>query len=220
MQTMTLYSGPLSMFGMKAHIAILEKGLTVDVVMVPFTQGHRYEPKHPEVLRVNPKGQVPVLIHGEDEVFDSTQIFEYLEDICPNPPLWGKDPAKRALARKLELQSDEIFFAHVIRLMGLQDRLEIPEAKSAIASALAWYGRMDKQLADRPFLAGDFSYADIGFFMAQIYAERMGAPMSRDTALLWDWRVRMASRPSVRKAVAPLVTFLQGQGRPVPAHLV
>ncbi len=219
MQPITLYSGPLSMFGMKAHIAILEKGLPVDLVMVPFTPSHQYDPKHREVLRVNPKGQVPVLIHGDVEVFDSTQIFEYLEDICPDPHLWPTEPVMRAEARKLELQSDEVFFVHVIRLMGLQDRLESPEAQSAVSSALGWYDRMDQQLADRPFLAGDFGYADIAFFMAQVFAERMGAPMSVDTAGLWDWRARTASRPAVRKAVEPLVAFLRGQGRPVPAHL-
>jgi glutathione S-transferase len=41
--------------------------------MVPFTMEHRYEPKHPEVLRINPKRQVPVLVHGAVEIFDSTE---------------------------------------------------------------------------------------------------------------------------------------------------
>ena len=68
MQRMTLYSGPLSMYGAKAEIAALEKDLPVDVVMVPFTDDHRYEPRHAEVLRVNPKRQVPVLLHGSVEI--------------------------------------------------------------------------------------------------------------------------------------------------------
>ena len=59
-----LYSGPLSMFGAKAEIALLEKGLEAEVVMVPFAMRTLYEPKHPEVLRINPKRQVPVLVHG------------------------------------------------------------------------------------------------------------------------------------------------------------
>jgi glutathione S-transferase len=84
-----LYSGPLSMFGMKAQIALLEKGLTFELVMVPFKTA--YEPKHPEVLRINPKKQVPVLIHDDLELFDSTQIFEYLEDLQGDPPLWPRD---------------------------------------------------------------------------------------------------------------------------------
>ena len=83
-----LYSGPLSMFGAKAQIALHEKALPFELVMVPFDMHRLYEPKHPDVLRVNPKRQVPVLIHGAVEIFDSTQIFEYLEDLTAQPPLW------------------------------------------------------------------------------------------------------------------------------------
>src|SRR3546814_4861047 len=84
-----------------------------------------YSPKHPEVERINPKRQVPVLVHrsngGPDlELFDSTQIFEYLEDLAPDPALWPREAAARARARQLELLSDEVYFPHIIRLMGLQ----------------------------------------------------------------------------------------------------
>ena len=59
---MKLYSGPLSMFGAKAEIAAHEKGLDVELIMVPFEMKMLYQPKHPDVLRINPKRQVPVLI--------------------------------------------------------------------------------------------------------------------------------------------------------------
>ena len=71
MERITLYSGPLSMFGAKAQVAALEKGLDVDLVMVPFDMQRLYEPKHPEVVRINPKRQVPVLVQGDVELFDS-----------------------------------------------------------------------------------------------------------------------------------------------------
>ena len=77
-QPFILYSGPLSMFGAKVQIAALEKGLDFELVMVPFEMKRLYQPRHPEVARINPKQQVPVLVHGELEIFDSTQIFEYL----------------------------------------------------------------------------------------------------------------------------------------------
>ncbi len=76
MPPLRLYSAPLSMFGAKADIALREKGVDFDLVMVPFAKGDRDDPKHPEVLRINPKGQAPVLVHGEVELFDSTLIFE------------------------------------------------------------------------------------------------------------------------------------------------
>ena len=68
-------------------------------------------------LRINPKQQVPVLVDGEVEIFDSTQIFEYLEDRFPEPPLWPRSVVERAEARRLELFSDEVFFPPVIAAM-------------------------------------------------------------------------------------------------------
>ena len=87
MNKMTLYSGPLSMFGAKVEIALREKSIDFDLVMVPFDFERGYTPKHPEVMRMNPKGQVPVIVDSDVELFDSTQIFEYLEDRWPTPPL-------------------------------------------------------------------------------------------------------------------------------------
>jgi hypothetical protein len=55
------------MFGAKAQIAAMEKGLEFELVMVAYDSQLGYSPKHPEVLRINPKRQVPVLVHGDLE---------------------------------------------------------------------------------------------------------------------------------------------------------
>ena len=145
---MKLYSGPLSMFGAKAEIALLEKGLAFDLVMVPFDMRTLYEPKHPEVLRINPKRQVPVLVDDDLELFDSTQIFEYLETRKPDPALWPADLKARARARLLEHQSDEVYFPHIIRLMG------DPKAPGAHDGAARFYDAMERTLEGRTWLAG------------------------------------------------------------------
>ena len=98
--TMLLYSGPLSLFSRKVEIALNEKGLPFERVMVPFTQAAGYAPKHPAVLAANPKAQVPVLVDGDLTLFDSTLIFEYLEDAYPVPPLYPATAAARARCRR------------------------------------------------------------------------------------------------------------------------
>src|SRR5882672_10193209 len=160
----TIYSGPLSMFGAKVQIAALEKGLDFELVMVPYDSARGYEPKHPEVLRINPKRQVPVLVHGDLEIFDSTQIFEYLEDLDPDPPLWPTEPKARARARNLEHQSDEVYFPHIIRLMGLQQELKGEAALTAIDAANRFYAEMERRLEKSEWLAGSYSFADIAFY--------------------------------------------------------
>src|SRR5687768_17050006 len=105
---MKLYSGPLSLFSRKVEIALGEKGLDYERISVPFTQTRGYSPKHPDVLAVNPKGQVPVLVDGDLSLYDSTIILEYLEDAYPEPPLFPADAAERAQCRLYELLADEI----------------------------------------------------------------------------------------------------------------
>jgi glutathione S-transferase len=211
-----LFSGPLSMFGAKAQIAALEKGLAFELVMVPFDMKRLYEPKHPEVLRINPKRQVPVLIHGAVEIFDSTQIFEYFEDLKPQPALWPSSAAERARARLLEHKSDEVYFPPIIRLMGLQDAPQDPAAVAARDVARRYYEEMEPLLTGRVYLAGPYSFADIAFYMAQLFGARMGAPMTENTPLLLRWRERMSSRPAVQQVVRPMAAYLVSQGRPLP----
>jgi glutathione S-transferase len=217
--TMTLYSGPLSMFGAKAEIAAHEKGLAFELVMVPFEMKTLYQPKHPEVLRINPKRQVPVLIDGDLEIFDSTQIFEYLETIKPEPALWPAEHKARARARLLEHKSDEVYFPPIVRLMGLQATPDDPAAVEARAAALSFYDGMEKAIADKEWLAGSYSYADIAFYMAQIFGDRMGAPMTDAHPKLQAWRDRMSARPAVGQVAGAMGRYLLSQGRKLPAFL-
>lgn len=214
-----LYSAALSMFGAKVQIAALEKGLDVELIMVPFESGVGYEPCDPEVLRINPKRQVPVLVHGDLELFDSTQINEYLEDLVPDPPLLPRDPAGRARARLLEHKSDEVYFPHVIRLMGLQATPDDPAAVAARDGCARYYVEVDDLLAHRAFLAGAYSLADIAFYMAQLFGERMGAGMGPATPRLLAWRDRMTARPAVAQVAGAMANWLRARGRPAPAFL-
>ena len=216
---MRLYSGRLSMFGAKVEIAAREKGVDFELQMVPFDRGRGYQPKHPEVLRINPKGQVPVLIDGEVEIFDSTQIFEYLEDRWPDPPLWPRSSQERARARLLEHGSDEVFFPHVIRLMGLRatpDPVDSPEWIRARAGIESYYAQMERALSARAYLAGVFTYADIAFYMAQFFAARHTVPMTAAHPRLLAWRARMAERPAVKQVIGAMVAYLHSANLPVP----
>lgn len=215
---MKLYSGPLSMFGAKAEIAVLEKGLACERELVPFDLRTLYQPVHPVVARVNPKRQVPVLVDGDLEIFDSTQIFEYLEDRAPEPPLWPRDPRPRARARRLELLSDEVFFPHVVSLMPQRGEAG-PEEKEAARRAIhAFYADLEPRLEGREFLAGSWSYADIAFFMAQTFAGFLGAAWGRGHPNLDAWRARVAARPAVARVVEPMAAYLQAQGAAVPTR--
>jgi glutathione S-transferase len=208
-----LYSGPVSMFGAKAEIAVREKGVPCDRELVPFSLATLYEPKHPVVERVNPKKQVPVLVDGDLEIFDSTQIFEYLEELKPDPPLWPRDLKDRARARQLELRSDEVFFPHVITLMPRARALAGEEGvRAALAALDELYADFDARLGDKEHLAGAFTYADIAFFMAQFFAAFLGKPIPENLVRLRAWRVRVGARPSVAAVAGAMADYLASNG--------
>ena len=207
------------MFGAKVQIAALEKGMDFELVMVPFDFHALYSPKHPEVLRINPKRQVPVLVDGDLELFDSTQIFEYFETLRPKPALWPAEPKARARARLLEHKSDEVYFPSIVRLMGLQNAPDDPAAVEARAASAAFYEEMERTLGAREWLAGSYSYVDIAFYMAQLFGARMGAPMGEAHPRLLAWRDRMSARPAVAQVAGAMGRYLLGQGRKLPPFL-
>jgi glutathione S-transferase len=210
---MLLYSGPLSLFSRKVEIALREKGLAFERVMVPFSQARGYAPKHPAVLAANPKGQVPVLVDGDLTLFDSTVIFEYLEDAYPTPPLYPRGAAARARCRLLELAADEILFAPLRRLTyrteppnpDAQRQAQIEaDGRAAEAAIREHYAGLETRLAGQDYFCGAFSVADIGLFMTMLWILRLQGPRLDGHPALAAWYARVGARPAPAQAAAEI----------------
>lgn len=206
---MKLYSGPLSLFSAKARIAILEKGLPHELVQVGWSRKTAYAPHHPDVLRLNPKGQVPVLVDGDVVVYDSTLIGEYLEERAPEPRLFPKGVAERARCRQQEAAADEIWFPHVWKLIearvyGTGDAAAAEQATAALHDL---YRPFDAALARGPYFCGDYSVADIGSLIFANAAATLGAPIPRELGRMQAWRTRMLERPAVARVVDEMNAF-------------
>lgn len=210
---MRLYSGPLSLFSRKVEIALHEKGLPFERVMVPFSQAAGYAPRHAEVLAANPKGQVPVLVDGDLALFDSTVIFEYLEDAYPAPPLYPNGPATRARCRLLELTADEILLPPLRQLMHRTEpthpdpqrrRQQEEDALGAESRLRDHYGALQDRLAGNDYFCGPFSVADIALFMSLYWSLRLKGPPLDGHPALAAWHDRVAARPAVARVTAEL----------------
>ena len=221
---MKLYTGPLSLFARKVEIALLEKGLRFQRVMVSFSQTKGYNPKHPDVLAANPKGQVPVLVDGELTLFDSTVILEYLEDAYPEPALYPRDPLERARCRLLDLFADEIMLVPLRLLMhrntpGERDaeRWEASETrtKEAETDLDRQFAELDGKLKDRDFLCGAFGAADISVFMAVLYSLRLGGPTLDRHRALASWYTRLNQRPAFSGVVSEILAADRELSAPV-----
>lgn len=210
---MKLYSGPLSLFTGKVRIALAEKGLAYELVSVPFSRAG-YQPKHPVVLAVNPKAQVPVLEDGELFLYDSTIIFEYLEDRHPEPALYPADAVARARCRQLEGAADEILFPSVFELItevfykpdaATRDAARIRRATEIIARH---YDGLEASLGERAWLCPSFSVADIGYWMTITFASSLGAGLGDAHPRLRAWYDRVLARPSVTAELTGLTAAM------------
>jgi glutathione S-transferase len=196
---MKLYSGPLSLFTAKVRIALAEKGLAYERVEVGWSRRDRYEPHHPDVVGINTKRQVPCLVDGDLEIYDSTLILEYLEDRHPSPPLMPAEPGAKARCRLLELEADEVLFPHVWTLITTGFYPDGGDAgrSEAEGGVRSYQHRLAERLGTRHHLCGDFTTADIANFVMLFAASTLGVPISAELPALTDWSQRVAERPAV-----------------------
>ena len=75
-------------------LALYEKGLKFDDVFVNIRNG---EQRADWFLKVNPKGEVPALVHGDKVIVDSEKIIDYVDEEFPEGITyrlrgWGRVP--------------------------------------------------------------------------------------------------------------------------------
>ncbi|WP_262029365.1 glutathione S-transferase family protein [Microvirga sp. Mcv34] len=207
---MKLYSGPVSLFSRKVEIALHEKGLPFEQILVPFTQTRGYSPRNPDVLAINPKGQVPVLVDGDLSLYDSTVILEYLDEAHPDPALYPKSPQERARCRLFDVFGDEVMLAPLRSLMHRTEpkpadsgRWDAQEAKAREAEPIlaGHFAEIDRALQDRDYLCGAFSAADIAVFMAVFWTRRLGGPSLKGHEALVAWYGRLVARPAFARVI-------------------
>jgi len=65
---------------------------------------------NPEYLKLNPKAQVPTLVHDGEIIRESSLIADYLDDLYPEPPLKSSTIAEIAQMKEWIKESDEAGF--------------------------------------------------------------------------------------------------------------
>jgi glutathione S-transferase len=179
--------------------------------MVPFTQTVGYSPKNADVLRINPKGQVPVLVDGDLGLYDSTVIIEYLDEAYPQSPLFPALVKDRAQCRLWDVFADEVMLVPLRALMHRTGpRPADPQAWLALEAAAKdaslvlerYLAELDKRLGGAAYFCGKFSAADVSVFMAVLFSQRLGGPSIKGYAVLWQWYQNLSARPAFAQVVA------------------
>ena len=95
-------------------MVLAEKGVTDWVPHhIHLFRGEQFDPAY---LKLNPKAQVPTLVHDGAVIRESTLICDYLDDLYPHPPLKPGTPIELAHMREWIKEADEYGFEDVASL--------------------------------------------------------------------------------------------------------
>ncbi|WP_137180802.1 glutathione S-transferase family protein [Roseomonas sp. AR75] len=206
-----LISFDLCPYVQRAAIVLLEKGASFERVDIDLYN------KPDWFLAISPLGRVPVLRVGEEVLFESAVIAEYLEE-TQAPRLHPADPLTKARHRGwIEFAATMLDDTWVIETSKDQ-----PAFDARCAALRQKFQRVEALPPALPFFAGEnFSIVDAAFAPVFRYFDTFDrmAPLGVLDALprVAAWRQAIAARPSVRQAVVPdypdrLRAFIMKQG--------
>jgi glutathione S-transferase len=155
-----LYRAPFSTNVERVALALAHKGLQVESVVIS------YEDRSP-VIAVSGQELVPVLVDGDEVIPDSVRILRHLETRWPDPPLFPREPARRAELAVFLDWFNEVWKLDPNTIEEELERDDPDEEKVAPRAARmrASLDRFEGMLDGRDHLFGDdFSAADCAAF--------------------------------------------------------
>lgn len=202
--TLRLHYHPLSSFCWKVLIALYEKGLEFEPVIVNLG-----DPEARAAFRkISPIAKIPAL---EDTargvaVFETSAVIDYLD--LHHPGAIRLVPADAELAWRTRLL-DRVFDLHVndpmgkavtdkLRPEGCNDPFGVEAARDQLRAAYAW---LEIELKSRTWAMGEaFTLADCAAAPALFYADKV-EPFSAGHPVLAAYLQRLQARPSVARVL-------------------
>ena len=203
----TLCGFPISNYYNKAKMAMIEKGITFteETVMTKSTEE--------AVLSASPLAKIPFIKTDQGGLCESQAIMDYLESVCPTPPLVPADAFARAKVSELntfidwhlEIVARQLYGQAFFGGATLADDVKA-EIRAQLEKNIAGFKRLARF---SPYLAGDtFTQADIAGFVSLPLVGRATKMVYGEDLLLaggvnyLDWMKTVGERPSAQKVMA------------------
>ena len=189
--------------GLKAKLFLEEAQLPYRAVPVSLSKGEQFKP---EFLAISPNNKIPAIVDhapaggGEPlKLFESGAILLYLAEkigrFIPTD-VHGRAQVLQWLFWQMAGLGP---MAGQIGHFNVYAPEKVPYAIERYTRETArLYGVLDRQLADRPFIAGEFSIADIACYPWIVPHEAHGQKLA-EFAHLQRWFETMAARPATQR---------------------
>jgi len=213
----SLYWGSGSPHSWRVLLALEHKGLTYESHLLHFD---KQEHQSPLMLKMNPRGRLPVLKDGEYVVFESVAVLYYLDVKYPQGPIFGATPEEAGVIMRVICEFQTYAepalsrIVHAIFSDGVAHALEeLTDAMHVVArEARTIEGRLSKELW---IVGSQYSAADMVIFpwiqvlrraLDKTAAAELGArflPMEKHYPALARWIGRIESLPGYARTYPP-----------------
>tara|TARA_B000000437_G_scaffold144337_1_gene105114 strand:+ start:834 stop:1448 length:615 start_codon:yes stop_codon:yes gene_type:complete len=180
-----------------------ELGLEYEVNIMPFTKEGLKSPEHRSRHAL---GRVPVLEDGDISIFESGAIIDYVLERHKNG---GLKPSSDAPEFPFYLQwyhycegmvmppMNQIVVQTILLPPDRRDETVLNQAKNLLTKSLA---PVNESLANKDYLIGDFSAADLMLGHSCFMANRLGC-VNDEMKSIKDYVARINARPAFQKAI-------------------
>ena len=189
--------------GQRASIMLEECGLPYKPIKVDLERG---EQQMPSFLKINPAGQIPVLVDADRPggkpvtIAQSGAIILYLAE--KTNKLTPRDPLRRALAQQwfLQAMTDVAPSSAILFLVGTIPEITTATRKLFEQRLLGNLRNTDRRLSEAEYLAGEFSIADIALYPTVAFRREV-IEQNGELRHLMRWMATMAARPGVQRGM-------------------
>ncbi len=164
------YYHPLSPLARRVWLALLEKNLDFEPLLVHLDQGEQFKPSF---FRLNPFHHVPVLVDGPLTLIESLAILDYLELKYPDISLLPHNPQTFAQVKMAQMVTNSELGSHLIPfLLHELDSIQVAQAQRHLQILCKFLSAL---LGDRLYFGGhQFTLGDIVAGNGLILISRLG----------------------------------------------
>jgi glutathione S-transferase len=154
-----------STWSLRSWFLLKEAGIEFEEYRIPLDE----EGTAAEIARFSPAGRVPVLMMGEQPVWDTLAIAETVAERWPDKELWPSDPAARTHARCVSAEMHAGFStlreAMPMNCRAMGRRVSLPDALTTDIDRILhiWSDCHRRYRSQGDWLFGGFSVADAMF---------------------------------------------------------
>ena len=194
--SMVLFHDEIGHQSHKVRIVLSEKGISADLEAL--------DPENipKEILEVNPKGFLPLLLDRELALYKSQLIVEYLDERFPHPPLLPVYPVSRAQTRLILHRIEEEWTHHLDILEDISSttakkNTSRKELKKNITNSMMLFD------GSKYFRSDEFSVLDATIIPILIRLKFLGVdiPNNKSTKNMHEYTERMLEHELVQNSL-------------------